>query len=153
MGRYYEEFEVGQTFVTEKRTLSNADILAFAELSGDHNKLHVDEEYARNTPFKTRIAHGPLGFAIATGLSYSTGLFDRTTLALLGVEWSFTAPIFPGDTLHVEMRVKSKRETSRPDRGIVERDFNLVNQDGVVVQKGVMTVMVKRTSFNEQTAS
>jgi len=69
------------------------------------------------------------------------------------VEWSFTAPIFPGDTLHVEMRVKSKRETSRPDRGIVERDFNLVNQDGVVVQKGVMTVMVKRTSFNEQTAS
>lgn len=153
MGRYYEEFEVGQTFVTEKRTISNADILAFAELSGDHNKLHVDEDYAKTTPFKTRIAHGPLGFAIATGLSYSTGLLDGTTLALLGVEWSFTAPIFPGDTLHVEMLVKSKRETSRPDRGIVERDFKLINQDGVVVQKGVMTVMVKRTSFNERTAS
>ena len=82
MGRYYEELEVGQTFVTEKRTISNADILAFAELSGDHNKLHVDEEYARTTPFKTRIAHGPLGFAVATGLSYSTGLLDGTTLAL-----------------------------------------------------------------------
>ncbi|MFZ2157315.1 MAG: MaoC/PaaZ C-terminal domain-containing protein, partial [Bradyrhizobium sp.] len=103
MGRYYEEFEVGQTFVTEKRTISDADISAFAELSGDHNKLHIDEDYAKTTPFKTRIAHGPLGFAIATGLSYSTGLFDGTTLALLGVEWSFTAPIFPGDTLHVEM--------------------------------------------------
>lgn len=153
MGRYYEELEVGQTFVTEKRTISNADILAFAELSGDHNKLHVDEEYARTTPFKTRIAHGPLGFAVATGLSYSTGLLDGTTLALLGVEWSFTAPIFPGDTLHVEMLVKSKRETSRPDRGIVEREFKLINQDGVIVQKGVMTVMVKRTSFNERTAS
>lgn len=153
MGRYYEEFEIGQTFVTEKRTISNADILAFAELSGDRNKLHVDEDYAKTTPFKTRIAHGPLGFAIATGLSYSTGLLDGTTLALLGVEWSFTAPIFPGDTLHVEMLVKSKRETSRPDRGIVEREFRLINQHGVEVQKGVMTVMVKRTSFNERTAS
>lgn len=153
MGRYYEEFEVGQTFVTEKRTISDADISAFAELSGDHNKLHIDEDYAKTTPFKTRIAHGPLGFAIATGLSYSTGLFDGTTLALLGVEWSFTAPIFPGDTLHVEMLVKSKRETSRTDRGLVVRDFKLINQDGVVVQKGVMTVMVKRTSFNERTAS
>lgn len=148
MGRYYEEFEIGQTFVTEKRTISNADILAFAELSGDRNKLHVDEDYAKTTPFKTRIAHGPLGFAIATGLSYSTGLLDGTTLALLGVEWSFTAPIFPGDTLHVEMLVKSKRETSRPDRGIVEREFRLINQHGVEVQKGVMTVMVKRTSFD-----
>ena len=153
MGRYYEEFEVGQTFVTEKRTISNADILAFAELSGDHNKLHIDEDYAKTTPFKTRIAHGPLGFAIATGLSYSTGLFDGTTLALLGVEWSFTAPIFPGDTLHVEMLVTSKRETSRPDRGIVKRDFKLINQDGVVVQKGMITVLLKRTSFNDRTAS
>lgn len=149
MGRYYEEFEVGQTFVTEKRILSMADITAFAELSGDHNKLHTDEDYARTTAFKTRIAHGPLGFAIATGLSYSTGLFDGTTVALLGVEWSFLAPIFPEDTLHVEMLIKSKRETSRTDRGLVERDFKLINQDGVVVQKGVMTVMVKRTSCND----
>lgn len=150
MGKFYEEFEVGQKFVTGKRTVSDADISTFAELSGDHNRLHVDENYARTTPFKTRVAHGPLGFAIATGLSYSTGLFDGTTLALLGVEWSFTAPIFPGDSLHVEMIVKSKRETSRPDRGIVVRDFRLINQDGLVVQKGLMSVMVKRSSFDEK---
>ncbi len=143
MGLHYEEFEVGHTYKTPSRTVTEADIVAFSGLSGDYNPLHTDEEYARTTPFKTRVAHGPLGLAILTGLSARTGLFDGTTLAMMGMNWRYTAPIFPGDTIHAEMTIKSKRLTSAPGRGIIERDIKLLNQNGKVVQEGVFTVLVR----------
>ena len=143
MGLYYEDFEVGHVYRTPSRTVTEADIVAFAGLSGDYNPLHTDETYAATTPFGKRVAHGPLGLAILTGLSARTGLFEGTTLAMLGMTWRFVGPIFPGDTVHGEMAVKAKRETSKPGRGIIDRDVRLVNQRGEVVQEGVFTVMVR----------
>ncbi|MGB5103433.1 MAG: MaoC/PaaZ C-terminal domain-containing protein [Steroidobacteraceae bacterium] len=144
MGLYFEEFEVGRTYVTGTRTLTEEDIDAFAMLSGDQNRLHTDDVFARTMGFAGRIAHGLLGAAILTGLSYRTGLFDGTTLAFLSINWQFRAPVFAGDTLYAEMLVESKRETSNPDRGIVVRHVRLLNQSGTVTQEGTISVMVKR---------
>lgn len=143
MGLYYEDFEVGKVYKTASRTVTEADVVAFSGLSGDYNPLHTDETYASTTPFNTRIAHGPLGLVIFTGLSARTGLFDGTTLAMLGLTWRFVGPIFPGDTVHGEMIIKSKRETSKRGRGIIERDMRLYNQNGDLVQEGTFTVMVR----------
>jgi acyl dehydratase len=144
MGMFFEEFEVGQVFKSRGRTVTEADIVNFAGLSGDYNPLHTDEEFAKKTIFGKRIAHGMLGLTISTGLSQRLGILDDTIMAFLGLEWSFRAPIFIGDTVHLEQTVKSKRETSKPDRGIIVFESKLINQNGESVQEGSRTVMVRR---------
>ena len=144
MGMFFEEFEVGQVFKSRGRTVTEADIVNFAGLSGDYNPLHTDEEFAKKTIFGKRIAHGMLGLTISTGLSQRLGILDDTIMAFLGLEWNFRAPIFIGDTVHLEQTVKSKRETSKPDRGIIVFECKLINQNGEPAQEGTRTVMVRR---------
>jgi acyl dehydratase len=144
MGRYYEDFALGERFVSPRRTITEADIVWFAGFSGDYNPIHTDETFARGTTFGTRILHGPAGFAIATGLESRLGLKDGTAIAFLGMTWDLRAPIKPGDTVHVVETVSGKRETSKGDRGIVFFRVELVNQDGVVCQEGEWKVLMMR---------
>jgi acyl dehydratase len=141
---HFEDFEVGTETVTDSRTVTEADVVAFAGLSGDYNPLHVDAEFARTSPFGERIAHGLLGLAIASGLVSRTGAIEGTTLAFLATEWRFTAPIKLGDTITVRSRVADKRETSKPDRGVVTFAVQVVNQRSEVVQEGTQTLLMKR---------
>jgi acyl dehydratase len=152
MSRYYEDFELGERFVTPGRTITEADVALFAGLSGDFNPIHTDEEVARRSSFGRRIAHGPLGIALVSGLISRLGLFEETAIAYLGLEWSFRAPIFIGDTLHVEFVAGELRETRDPSRGILVRMVELVNQEGVTVQEGKSTVMLKRRRVAEAAA-
>lgn len=142
--RYFEEFEVGQEFVTQSRTVTEADVVAFAALTGDANPLHVDAEYAKETIFGERIAHGLLGLSFATGLTSRYGLVDGTAVAFVGVTWSFTGPIRFGDTITLRSRVAETRATSTPDRGLVRFASELVNQRGETVQQGETTLLIKR---------
>jgi len=146
MGKYFEEFEVGEQIISPGRTVTEADVVNFAGLSGDYNPLHTDEEYAKGTMFGKRIGHGLLGLAITSGLRARTGVLDGTGIAFLELRLSFTGPIFIGDTVTVRMTVKEKRETKKPDRGIIKMDVDLVNQKGDVIQKGEHTLMVARKS-------
>jgi acyl dehydratase len=141
---HFEDLEVGTETETDSRTVTEADVVAFAGLSGDYNPLHVDAEFARTTPFGERIAHGLLGLAIASGLVSRTGAIEGTTLAFLATEWRFTAPIKLGDTITVRSRVADKRETSKPDRGVVTFAVQVVNQRSEVVQEGTQTLLMKR---------
>lgn len=141
---WFEDFEVGAETVTDSRTVTEADIVAFAGLSGDYNPLHVDAEFAKSTPFGERIAHGLLGLAIASGLVSRTGSIEGTTLAFLGMEWRFTKAVLIGDTITVRSRVAETRETSKPDRGIVRFAVQVVNQHGEVVQEGTQTLLMRR---------
>lgn len=143
-GLYYEDFEVGIQTITDSRTVTETDVVAFAGLSGDYNPLHVDAVFAGSGPFGERIAHGLLGLAIASGLVSRTGAIEGTALAFLATDWKFTAPIKLGDTITVRSRVAEKRETSKPDRGIVIFAVEVVNQRGEVVQQGTQTLLVKR---------
>jgi len=144
-GMYWEEWDVGAEFESPARTVTEADIVAFAGLSGDYNPLHVNEEYCKTTVFGGRIAHGPLVYAIAAGLLFQLHLYDDTLIAFLGFEnLKFTKPVKPGDTIRARIKVLDKRETSSPERGVMRRQLQVLNQRGEVVQEGIQAFLLKR---------
>lgn len=143
-GLYYEELVPGSTFESGARTVTESDVQAFAELSGDRNPMHLDHAFAAQTPFGRPVAHGVLGLAVATGLLSALGLTRATLVALVGVSWSFRLPVFYGDTVRVRVRVASRRDSSRQDRGLVTLAAELLNQRGEVVQEGELVELVKR---------
>lgn len=141
---WFEDFELGTERTTATRTVTDGDIQAFAEVSGDHNPLHLDDDYASQSPFGRRIAHGLLGLALASGLMQQSGFTAETLLAFLGLEWAFRRPLFPGDTMRVRMRVAGKRPTRDPERGLVKLELAVLNQEDDVTQEGTFTVLVRR---------
>lgn len=143
---YFEDFAVGQKFVTRARTITEADIVNFAGLSWDHNQLHTDAEYAASTSYGKRIAHGLLGVIAHAGLSYE--LTEDSILALLELTWQFKAPIYIGDTIHVEQTVKNLRESTAGDRGVLTFEKAVVNQKGEVVQTGTTTILLAKRVKN-----
>src|SRR5262245_39509138 len=140
---YYEDFQVGQEFLTRRRTVTEADITIFAGLSGDHSPIHTAALFAKSTPFGTRIAPGALGLSIATGLIVRMGLTEETAIALLEVTCQFKGAIRIGDTIQVRQVVEEKRETSKPERGIVTIRYDVLNQDGQIALTGFEKLMVK----------
>ena len=144
MALYFEDFTVGREFDAGERVVSDADIRAFADLTGDHNRLHLDEAYARETPFGGRVAHGVLGMAIAAGLLSQTGLTTGSLVALVGVEWRFVAPIRPGDCVRAHVRVIEQRALGDRDRGVVRFAMVVRNQQGDTVQEGTVTELIRR---------
>jgi acyl dehydratase len=138
---FFDEFEVGRTWLTPRRTITEADIVMFAGLTGDFNPVHTDEEFAKLTPFGTRILHGPAVFAIATGLEFRLGIKEGTAIAFLGMTWDLKAPVKIGDTIHVFQRVDSVRPTKNPSRGIVSFWVEVRNQRNEVCQQGEWKVM------------
>lgn len=149
---FWEEFEVGQTFTTPRRTVTEADLMFFSAWSWDHHPLHTDQVFAEQSMFHQRILHGQAGYAIASGLAMQTGLHRETALALLGITWNYRGAIFVGDTLTVTETVAEKRETKKPDRGLIVMQVNLVNQNGEVVQEGRWTFLYARRPTEERDA-
>ncbi|MBI2876279.1 MAG: MaoC family dehydratase N-terminal domain-containing protein [Candidatus Tectomicrobia bacterium] len=144
---YYEDLQEGEEILSPSRTVTEADIVAFAGLSGDYNALHTDEEFAKGTMFGGRVAHGLLGLSIASGLFTRTEHMQRmqkSIMAFMGLTWKFTGPIKIGDTIHVSVRLLEKKETKRPDRGVIVLERTVINQRGEVVQQGETTLMIAR---------
>jgi acyl dehydratase len=139
---YFDDVSIGQEWESLGRTVTQADIVNFAGLSGDFNPIHVDHEFARQTPFHQPIAHGLLVFAIASGLSlYSPPM---RTLAFMNIrEWHFREPVFPGDTIRVRTRVLETEVRARGRRGVISWQRQVVNQTGNVVQQGVVLTLVE----------
>ncbi len=142
-GLFFEDLDEGVQVVSPGRTITEADIVMFAALSGDWNQLHTDAEFAKGTVFGERIAHGLLGLAVASGLAARLGFLEGTVEAFLSLEWKFKAPIRIGDTIHLEAKVSRKKAMKRLGGGIVSFEVQLLNQRGEVVQKGTWTVLVK----------
>lgn len=143
-GLLFEEFEDGGTFVSQARTITEADVVAFAGISGDFNPLHTDAIFAAGSPFGQRVAHGMLIAAMATGMANWTGVFEGTTLALMEQLIQYKGPVRFGDTIHLVLTVAEKRTTSKPDRGVVIFQSQVVNQDGQPVLDGRWTLMMRR---------
>ena len=145
MGKLYDEFTPGRSWTTPGRTVTEADIIGFAGLTGDYNPLHVDEVFAAATGFGGRIAHGPMGIGMAFGLASRLDLIDGTAVALLGVQWDFRGPVRAGDTLHADITVREARPTRREDQGVVTLAFTILNQRQETVQDGVARLLMRRT--------
>ena len=140
---YFEDVAAGDRYSTGGIVVTEALIAAFAGLSGDFFDLHVDDEFARGLGFPGRVAHGILGLALTDGLKNRAECRFRG-VASLGWNWKFTGPILIGDRIQAEITVQAKRETRRPDRGIVTLAFEVKNQRGEVVQQGTNELMVLR---------
>lgn len=144
----YEDLFVGLRFRSPGRTITDADVVGFAGLTGDYSELHTNDVYARNSQFGRRVAHGMLGLAYAHGLMWArTGALRETAIAFLGIsDWRFVAPIFIGDTILVQYElVELKDSRSRPQQAIATFDVELVKQDGTVVQRGRKALLVSKT--------
>jgi 3-hydroxybutyryl-CoA dehydratase len=143
-GLYFEEFSVGQRIVCPGRTVTEADVLAFAGLSGDFNSIHTDAEYAQQTPFGQRVAHGLLVLSIASGLAVRTGVMEGTVIAFRELRnWKFSLPVFIGDTIHVELTVEESKRLPRLGGGSLVLGVQVINQEKKVVMKGQWTVLVQ----------
>ena len=141
----FEDVEVGFRFETASRTVTEADLVAFAGVSGDFNPLHSDAVFAARSIYGERIAQGALVLSLATGLRQRVGLFDGTLMGLLEIRsWRFAAPVRIGDTIRVVNEVTELRETSKPDRGIMVQRVDVLNQDDLVVQRGELVSLLRR---------
>jgi 3-hydroxybutyryl-CoA dehydratase len=152
-GLYYEDYALGQTMVTRGRTITEADIVHFAGLTGDYNPMHTDAEYMKHSIFGERIAHGMLTLSYAVGQAYQLGFMEGTILAFRGLEMKFSLPVFIGDTLHVELHVREKKDALRMGGGLITLDVKVINQAGKSVQSGSWTVLAKSRAAEAQEAA
>jgi acyl dehydratase len=144
MGLFLEDLRTGQTYRTASRTVTEADVVIYSGLSADYNSLHTDEEYAKGTPYGTRIAHGPLVLAMAMGLLNRLGLTEGTSLGFLAIDsWRFIGAVKIGDTITVEMTITDARASSKAGRGVLKRHLEVINQRGETVQQGDMVSLVQ----------
>ena len=141
--RFFDDIEVGEAYESPGRTVTETDIVLFAGLSGDYNVLHTDAEFMKQSIFGERIAHGLLGLSIQAGL-FTRATQAYATLAFVGLRWKFKGPIKIGDTIRLKARVLVKKETSKPDRGIVTIQRSVLNQRGELVQEGDTELMIER---------
>jgi acyl dehydratase len=143
MGLYFEEFSVGQKVITEKRTVTEDDIMTFAKVSGDDNRIHTDPEFSKTTIFGKQVAHGLLGLAIASGLAWQTGILDGTVIAFREVrEWKFIKPVFIGDTIYTELETIETKALPRIGGGSVTITLEVKNQNEEVCHRGSWTVLM-----------
>jgi 3-hydroxybutyryl-CoA dehydratase len=145
-GSYFEDFRVGDRVVSPARTITEADIVLFAALTGDWHSVHTDAEYAKHTDFGERIAHGLLILAVSAGLMFRAGdrAVPRSTIALYGVEKArFIAPTKIGDTIHVEAEVVQVGVIDE-QRGLIAFSHRVINQRGEELLSYANKLLVSR---------
>jgi acyl dehydratase len=155
-GLGYSDLYVGMAFRSPGRTITDADLVGFAGLTGDYSELHTSEVYARGSQFGRRVAHGMLGLAYAHGLMWArTGELRETAIAFLGIsEWQFLAPIFVGDTIFVNYAISELRDSkSRPTQAIATFAVSVVDQNDRIVQRGKKALLVSKVPLAAVTAS
>ena len=152
-GRTFDEFAVNEEIVSGARTVTEADVVSFARLSGDFQPEHMNEEYARKGPLGARVAHGLLVMSMATGLLNQTGAFEGTSIAILEVTARFIKAVKFGDTIRAIQTIMGKKETSKPDRGVLTTRITVLNQDGQTILEADLVMLLYRRGFVPQRSS
>ncbi len=143
--QWWEDYAPDWTLKTGRRTVTEYDILSFVTLVGMNEALFMDAEYiANDTPFGRRIAPGALVFSYAEGLVIQTGHLHGSAIAFLGAEMKMQGPVYLGDTIEVNVSLAERRETSKPDRGLVTTRNRVTNQSGDAVLEYLATRMLRR---------
>jgi len=139
---YMDDVEEGQSWISSARTITEADIVNFAGISGDFNPIHTDHEYARNTPYGKPIAHGLLTLAVTSGLSINSP--PIRTMAFVSIkDWQFLEPVFIGDTIHIRSTLLEKEVRARGRRALLTWQCEVLNQQEKVLQRGITTTLVE----------
>ena len=144
-GLTWEQHDIGARYETARRTVHDADLSTFVNLCGFTEPLFMDMEFvARESVFKGRPAPGAFTFCLAEGLIIQTGLIHGTGMSYLGSEIRIVAPVLAGDTIQVTVTITDKRETKKPDRGIVTYKHRVLNQRDETVMELTLQRMIKR---------
>ena len=153
---WWDDAVVGDKRVSVGRTITETDLIILCGLSGSYVPLHNDIEYAKTTAYGQRIVNATMTLVVASGLRGNMVWYNGDTMcgesmiAFLGYDnVRFPAPLFINDTIHLEITVKSKRETSKPGRGIITFEDQVVKQDGTVVAKWDRSMMFKMRPTEE----
>lgn len=155
-GYTYDDLYVGMEFRSPGRTITEADLVGFAGLTGDYSELHTSDVYAEASQFGRRVAHGMLGLAYAHGLMWArTGELRQTAIAFLGIsDWRFRGPLFVGDTMFVNYAIAELRDSrSKPDQAIATFNVDVVNQNGENMQQGRKALLCSKVPLTAVTAS
>jgi acyl dehydratase len=152
-GLWFEEFEPGQVYRSGTRPCTQADVEAFAALTGDRNPIHLDAAFAARSPFRGRIAHGLLIEALASGLAWELGIFRETIVALSRIEIEFAAPVRPPESLSLALRVLEREPEPGRKRGWVAFATDVENAAGEVVLRGKWLVVMQRQRMDPPAAS
>lgn len=144
---YWEDVPVGFKYETATRTITEADVVGFAALTADFNRMHVDAEFAAKSPFGRRIAHGMLVVSYMSGLNSRTTvnqLLEASMVAVVNVQCQFLKPTFIGDTISCEIEVIESRESSRPDRGLITFQRIAKTGDGEAKVRCIVKMILMR---------
>ena len=146
MGKFLEDFSVGDVYTTAHRVVTRDDITAFADLTGDHNRLHTDPDFMKQSDFGDVIAHGLLLVSIAIGLIADLGIMQETTIALSEINVRFRHPILANDRVHAEVEISEVRPSAtKHDRGVLRRIVRVLRDDGMVaLEFDTVNVMKRR---------
>ncbi len=147
--KHFDDIEVGDHYTTHCRTVTEADVVNFACLTGDFYYLHVDREGARKSPYGRRIAHGFLVLSLATGLMVTSR--PGPVVANYGCDrLRFLRPVFLGDTLYARLKCLKTQARAKPIKGrpvgVVDWKVEAVNQDGKLVASWIFNTLVLRYS-------
>jgi acyl dehydratase len=141
--KYFEDFQVGDTFQIPAKTMTDAHFLCFAGLTGDHHPIHYDDEYARTTRFGKRVAHGLLLTALtAVGASTLSSLLEGSIVAFVEQSARFLRPVLIGDTVTPELEVSEV--IPKTDVGLLRLTTRVKNQRGETVLEGMHAYLIKK---------
>ena len=144
-GLYYEDFKIGDKFTTSAKTITEGAITMMVGLGGYTVPLVTDEEFAKTTIFKGRIAPGRMTIFMTGGLMEQLGIFNETVVALIGIDKiRFKNPLRAGDTIKVEIEIVDKRETKNSERGIITNKGSCLNQRGEIILEEEATYLMMR---------
>ena len=141
-GRKFSGFSVGDVFQSGERKIKESDLINFAELTGDKNRIHVDPVFAAESIYGQRVAHGLLGLSVIGGLAVETGFTKDTAIALRNVEWKFRKAVFIGDTIRAEFKVSDKKDLPGQEYGFIKFQVTALNQKDEKVQTGSWTLLI-----------
>ncbi len=146
IGKYWEDFKVGEKFETARRTISESDVLQFCNLTWFNMSMFFDDIYAREeTVFKARVVPGPFIIPLAVGLFLKLGYYERTAISLMDIRnMKFHTSLKVGETMQVEVTILEKRETKKSDRGLLIPQFAVKKHDGTPVMTFEMVHLIRR---------
>ncbi|MHA1751075.1 MAG: hypothetical protein ACTSYZ_01775 [Candidatus Helarchaeota archaeon] len=152
IGRYLEDFKIGEEFITPQRTIHLHDITQFCNLTWFNLSIFYDENYIKeNTVWKNYVVPGPFLIALALGLYLKLGLYEKTIIALLGIEnMNFKNPLIAGETMKTIVKVLNiRKSTKNPDRGIIHLQFIIKKSDNTFVMSFEMYHLLKCRDHNK----
>lgn len=140
--QYFEDYEIGATRETGGRTITETDIVLHAGQTGDFYPHHMDAEWCKTQDFKQRIAHGTLIFSVAIGMT--AGVINPEAHTYGYDRLRFIKPVFIGDTIHVRVSIREKREYKKPSHGLVHEFIEVINQKEETIMVCEHLLLVRR---------